>query len=168
RIAGLVSDAQHRTTRNGKQFGVFALEDYSGKTELALFGEDYVRFKDHFTLGNVLFAVGNFKARWNSTTDFEFKLSSVMLLETVKALLTKQLEVELHPKYLTEELVNFIDNNVKQFPGKSSIKFVLSEPQFNFKVNMYSLEKGFQMNDEMAALLETNSFIDVRVTTLDK
>ena len=79
RIAGLVSDAQHRTTRNGKQFGVFSLEDYSGKTELALFGEDYVRFKDHFSLGNVLFATGNFKARWNSTTDFEFKLHSVML-----------------------------------------------------------------------------------------
>lgn len=168
RLAGLVSDAQHRTTRNGKQFGVFALEDYSGKTEIALFGEDYVRFKDHFSLGNMLFVVGNFKARWNSTTDFEFKLSSVMLLETVKGLLTRQLEVELHPKYVTEELVNFIDNNVKLFPGKSSIRFVLSEPRFNFKVSMYTLEKGFEMNDEMAALLEGNPDIEVKVTTLDK
>ena len=168
RIAGLVSDAQHRTTRNGKQFGVFSLEDYSGKTELALFGEDYVRFKDHFSLGNVLFATGNFKARWNSTTDFEFKLSSVMLLETVKRLLTRQVEAELHPKFLTEETVAFIDNNVKSFPGKSGIKFVLSEPRLGWKVSMYTLEKGFEMNDEMAAFLETNPDIEVKVTTLEK
>ena len=168
RIAGLVSDAQHRTTRNGKQFGVFSLEDYSGKTELALFGEDYVRFKDHFSLGNVLFATGNFKARWNSTTDFEFKLSSVMLLETVKKLLTRQVEAELHPKVLTEETVAFIDNNVKSFPGKSGIKFVLSEPRLGWKVSMYTLEKGFEMNDEMAAFLETNPDIEVKVTTLEK
>ncbi len=32
RIAGLVVDAQHRLTKNGKQFGSFTLEDYSGKS----------------------------------------------------------------------------------------------------------------------------------------
>ena len=168
RIAGLVSDAQHRITRNGKQFGVFSLEDYSGKTELALFGEDYVRFKDHFSLGNVLFATGNFKARWNSTTDFEFKLSSVMLLETVKRLLTRQLQVELHPKLLKDEVIAFIDQNVKTFPGKSGIKFILSEPRLNWKVSMYTLEKSFEMNDEMAAFLEANPDMEVKVTTLEK
>lgn len=168
RIAGLVSDAQHRTTRNGKQFGVFSIEDYSGKTELALFGEDYVRFKDHFSLGNVLFATGNFKARWNSTTDFEFKLSSVMLLETVKRLLTRQLQVELHPKLLKDEVVAFIDQNVKTFPGKSGIKFILAEPRLNWKVSMYTLEKSFEMNDEMAAFLEANPDMEVKVTTLEK
>jgi DNA polymerase-3 subunit alpha len=168
RIAGLVSDAQHRITRNGKQFGVFSLEDYSGKTELALFGEDYVRFKDHFSLGTVLFATGNFKARWNSTTDFEFKLTNVMLLETVKRLLTRQLQVELHPKLLKEEMVAFIDQNIRTFPGKSGIKFILTEPKQNWKVSMYTLEKSFEMNDEMAAFLEATPDMEVKVTTLEK
>ena len=166
KIAGLVADAQHRTTRNGKQFGVFHIEDYSGKTELALFGEDYVKFKDHFSLGNVLFVTGNFKARWNSTTDFEFKLSGVMLLETVKRVLTRQVQIGLHPKLVNEALVTFVDNNVRTNPGKSSIKFVLYEPKSNYKVSMYTLEKGFEMNDEMTAFLEENPDIEVNVTTL--
>ncbi|MFT3705506.1 MAG: DNA polymerase III subunit alpha [Agriterribacter sp.] len=168
RIAGLVSDAQHRTTRNGKQFGVFALEDYSGKTEIALFGEDYVKFKDHFSLGNLLFATGNFKARWNSTTDFEFKLSSVMLLETVKRLLTRQVQIDLHPKLLNDEIITFVDNNVRTNPGKSSIRFVLSEPRSQCKVSMYTLERGFEMNDEMTAFLEANPDMEVSITTLQK
>ena len=91
-----------------------------------------------------------------------------MLLETVKKLLTRQVEAELHPKVLTEETVAFIDNNVKSFPGKSGIKFVLSEPRLGWKVSMYTLEKGFEMNDEMAAFLETNPDIEVKVTTLEK
>ncbi len=168
KIAGLVSDAQHRTTRNGKQFGVFALEDYSGKTEIALFGEDYVKFKDHFSLGNVLFATGNFKARWNSTTDFEFKLTSVMLLETVKRMLTRQLQIELHPKLLNQEIVSFVDDNIRTNPGKSSIRFVLSEPKSQCRVTMYTLERGFEMNDEMTAFLEANPDMEVSVTTLQK
>jgi len=166
KIAGLVADAQHRTTRNGKQFGVFHIEDYSGKTEIALFGEDYVKFKDHFSLGNVLFVTGNFKARWNSTTDFEFKLSGVMLLETVKRVLTRQVQIGLHPKLVNEALVTFVDNNVRGNPGKSSIKFVLYEPRSNYKVSMYTLEKGFEMNDEMTAFLEENPDMEVNVTTL--
>lgn len=165
KIAGLVADAQHRTTRNGKQFGVFHIEDYSGKTEIALFGEDYVKFKDHFSLGNVLFITGNFKARWNSTTDFEFKLSGVMLMETVKKVLTRQLQIALHPKLVNEQLVTFIDENFRTNPGKSSIKFVLYEPKSNYKVSLYTLEKGFEMNDEMAAFLEANPDMEVKVTT---
>ncbi|MBX2924070.1 MAG: DNA polymerase III subunit alpha [Chitinophagaceae bacterium] len=166
RLAGLVVDAQHRVTRNGKQFGVFALEDYSGKMEIALFGEDYVKFKDHFSLGNVLFVTGNFKSRWNSTTDFEFKLGSVMLLETVKRLLTRQVQIDLHPQQVTEKMIGFIDNNLRAFPGKASIKFVLSEPRSHCRVSMYTLEKGFEMNDEMTAFLEANPDMEVNVTTL--
>jgi DNA polymerase III subunit alpha len=64
--------------------GIFSFEDYSGKTELALFGEDYVRFKDHFTQGSVVFINGTFKTRWNKSDDFEFKIERVLLLETIK------------------------------------------------------------------------------------
>lgn len=166
KLAGLVVDAQHRTTKNGKQFGIFGLEDYSGKMEVALFGEDYVRFKDHFGLGNVLFVTGNFKPRWNSTTDFEFKLSGVMLLETVKKVLTRTVQVDLHPKLVTNDLIDFLDQNLKSFPGKAGIKFMIADPRSQCRVSMYTLERGFEMNDEMTAFLEANPDMEVSVTTL--
>jgi DNA polymerase III subunit alpha len=51
RLAGLVTGHNQRVTKTGKQFGICTIEDYSGNTEFALFGEDYVKFKDHFTPG---------------------------------------------------------------------------------------------------------------------
>ena len=46
RMAGLVVDAQHRISKNGKNFGVLHLEDFSGKAEFMLWGEDYVRYSN--------------------------------------------------------------------------------------------------------------------------
>jgi DNA polymerase-3 subunit alpha len=83
RIAGLVLDAQHRISRNGKNFGSMTIEDFSGKTELMLWGEDYVKFKAYLEKGNNLLVSGNFRQRYNSD-DYEFRVLSVNLLETAK------------------------------------------------------------------------------------
>ena len=50
-------------------------------------------------------------------------------------------------------MVSFIEKNVKKNPGKSNLKFNLYEPKNNWKIGMYTIEKGFEMNDEMAAFL---------------
>ncbi|MFX7878812.1 hypothetical protein ABTK13_21320, partial [Acinetobacter baumannii] len=36
RVAGLVTDVQHRVTKTGKNFGSFTIEDFSGKSEFIL------------------------------------------------------------------------------------------------------------------------------------
>ena len=153
RLAGLVTSLNQRVTKTGKQFGICMIEDYTGNTEFALFGEDFVKFKDHFTPGAVVFITGVFKTRWNKDDDFEFKINQVLLLETVKRTMTKQLIVDIEPRFLTEEMVSFIEKNVKKNPGKSNLKFNLYEPKNNWKIGMYTVEKGFEMNDEMAAFL---------------
>ncbi|MBU3663864.1 MAG: hypothetical protein FGM41_11810, partial [Bacteroidetes bacterium] len=38
RIAGLVVEANHRVSKNGRNFGILGIEDFTGKTEQALFG----------------------------------------------------------------------------------------------------------------------------------
>lgn len=165
RLAGLVTAHNQRVTKTGKQFGICAIEDYTGNAEFALFGEDFVKFKDHFTPGSVVFITGTFKTRWNKTDDFEFKISNVLLLETIKSTMTRQLIVDIEPRFLTEEMVQFIEKNVKKNPGKSSLKFNLTEPKENWKIGMYTVEKGFVMNDEMAEFLMNSPELNVTVVT---
>lgn len=163
RMAGLVTTHNQRVTKTGKQFGICVIEDYSGNTEFALFGEDYVKFKDHFTPGAVVFVTGTFKTRWNKTDDFEFKISNVLLLETVKRTMTRQLIVDIEPRFLTEDIVNFVEHNVKKNPGKSNLKFNLYEPKENWRIGMYTVEKGFEMNDDMVEFLMNKPELGVNV-----
>lgn len=163
RLAGLVAEANHRISKTGKQFGIFTLEDYSGKMELALFGEDYVRFKEHFKPGSVLYVTGNFKNRWNKNDEFDFKVSGVLLLETVKRTLTKQLIIETDPRFLTIDVVQFFEQNIRKNPGRSVFKLQLTDPTENLRVKMQTLEKGFEMNDDMAHFLLNRPDLEVQV-----
>lgn len=162
RIAGLVVDAQHRVTRTGRNFGSLVIEDFSGKTEIMLWSDDYMRFKDYLDKGKNVLVNGYFKSRYNSD-QYEFKVSSISLLETAKQALTKQLELSVNPETINANFVEFIDMNVRNNPGKSSLRFNIYEPQENLKVSLYSLEKGFSMNEEMAEFLLNNPDIEVNV-----
>ena len=164
RIAGLVTDAQHRVTKTGKQFGSFFIEDYSGKCEFILWNEDYAKYSNYLEKGKNLFMTGNFRQRFNKS-EYEFKVERLMLLESIKQQLTRQIVVDMEARFLNEEKIRFIEKNVKAYPGKSSLKFNFSEPKNNFRISMYTLDNGFEMNDEMAAFLESSPELEVQVVT---
>ena len=162
RIAGLVTDGQHRVSRNGKNFGSMIVEDFSGKSEIMLWSDDYVKYKNYIEKGNNLLIYGYFKQRFNGD-EYEFKITAVNLLETAKMNLTRNLEICVEPASLTNEFVYFIESNVKSNPGKSSLKFKIKEPQENLEVVLNTTDKGFTMNEEMAVFLLDNPDVEVSV-----
>ena len=162
RIAGLVTEAQHRISKNGKKFGVFFIEDYSAKMELMLWSEDYVRFNNFLETGMVVCLSGAFSQRFK-TSSFEFKLNSVTLLESLMKACTKKVQIEMKPEDVTVDFVEFVENNVNTFPGNTTLKFCISDLKRKLKFGMYSLEKGFEMNDEMAMFLQERPELDIQV-----
>lgn len=162
RIAGLVVDAQHRVTKTGRNFGILTIEDFSGKAEIALWSDDYVKFQNYMEKGNNLVVNGFFKQRFNSD-QYEFKVMSISLLETLKQNLTRQLDINIASARITQEFVEFVDDNVRKNPGKSSLRFNISESDENLRVTLYTLEKGFSMNEEMAYYLMNNPDVEISV-----
>jgi len=164
RLAGLVVDVQHRMTKTGKNFGILTIEDYSGKTEFMLWSEDYVKYTTYLEKGLILLVEGGFKTRYNSD-QYEFKLSKVHLLETVKPTLTKQVILEVQPQFVNTDFINFIETNIKANPGATNLKFNVVDVRNNYKIGLYTLEKGFCMNDDMAVFLLNNKDVEVNVVT---
>jgi DNA polymerase-3 subunit alpha len=107
---------------------------------------------------------GAFRQRYDGQS-YEFSINKLHLLETVKSSLTKQVIIDVEPQFINEEMVEFIDSNVKANPGKTSIKFNVTDSRNKFKVGMYSLEKGVTMNDDLAFYLNENKDIEVSVVT---
>ncbi len=164
RLAGLVVDAQHRLTKKGKNFAVLTLEDYSGKAEFMLWSEDYIKYTNYLEKGLIVMVEGAFRQRYDGQS-YEFSINKLHLLETVKSTLTKQVIIDVEPQFINEEMVDFIDANVKANPGKTSIKFNVIDNRNKFKVGMYSLEKSVLMNDDLAFYLNENKDIEVSVVT---
>ncbi|MBL7703862.1 MAG: DNA polymerase III subunit alpha [Ferruginibacter sp.] len=164
RLAGLVVDVQHRLTKAGKNFAVLTIEDYSGKAEFMLWSEDYVKYTNYLEKGLIIMIEGGFRQRYNGQ-QYDFNISKLHLLDTVKSTLTKQVVIDVEPQFISEEMVEFIDANVRSHPGKTSIKFNIIDSRNKFKVGMYSLEKSVTMNDDLAFYLNENKDIEVSVVT---
>jgi DNA polymerase-3 subunit alpha len=163
KVAGLIIDVQHRVTKTGKNFGSFAIEDFSGKTEFVLWSEDYIKFQNYLEKGQNVLLNGFFRPRYNRPNEFDFKVSAINLLESVKQNLTRSLDINVHAASLTPQFVDFIESNVKKYPGKSSLRFNVLEPKENLLVSLYSFDRGFQMNDEMAGFLLGNPDVEVQI-----
>ncbi len=99
----------------------FIIEDYSGKTELVLWGDDYVKFTPFLQPGIIIVYYGFFKQRFNKP-EFEFKVNGITTGETIKRNLTKQLTIEVHPKDISKDVIEFIEGNMKKFPGRTHIE----------------------------------------------
>lgn len=165
RIVGLVADAQHRIARSGNKYGNFVIEDYSGKTEFPLFSEDYLRLTPVLAQGSTVLINGYFKQRYNKD-EFEFKVTGVSLAESMKKTMTRQLVLEVHPQDINREMISFIEKNIKVYPGKSSLKFVLAEPKNKMRINLLTMGSGFEMNEELIHYLEEKPELDVQVLTV--
>jgi DNA polymerase-3 subunit alpha len=165
RLAGLVVDAQHRVSKTGKQFGALTIEDYTGKSEFMLWSEDYARYSNYLEKGKNLFLTGGFRQRFNKA-EFEFRIEKMMLLESIKPILTKQIIMEVEARFINEALVQFIERNVKQYPGKSGLKFNIIESKSHNRISLFTMGGGFEMNDEMSAFLEKTPELEVQVVTV--
>lgn len=164
KIVGLVSDAQHRVSKTGNKYGQFTIEDYSGKTEFPLFSEDYLRLNALLQPGSTLLINGFFKPRYNKE-EFEFKVLSVSLAETMKKYMTRQVCIETHPEFIKSEMLTFIENNVKNNPGKAQLRFTLNDNSAKLKISLFTMDSGFEMNDEMIHFLELRPELEVQVLT---
>jgi DNA polymerase-3 subunit alpha len=164
RLAGLVTDAQHRLTKTGKNFGIMHIEDFSGKCDFALFGEDYVKYSNYLEKGTIILLEGSMKQRYNSDT-YEFKITKLHLLETIKPMLTREVRIEMSPAAIDEAFIDFVESNIKAHPGKTTLKFHVKDPIENLKFSLFTLEKSFTMNDDMAYYLNGKHDLQVSVMT---
>lgn len=164
KIMGLVSEANHRIAKSGNKYGSFIVEDYSGKLELMLFSEDYLRHSSILQLGATVYITGYFKQRYNG--DFDFKVASVSLAETVKQNLTKKLCVHLPAADVTEDMIRFMQKNIKAHKGSTTLLISITDAAEDLQADLFTTGKGFEMNDEMIQYLEGQPGWKVKVDAL--
>ncbi|ATL49020.1 DNA polymerase III subunit alpha [Chitinophaga caeni] len=168
RLAVFVTTALERISRNNKQFGVMGIEDYTGKFEFALWSEDFIKFLPYLKPGICLFINGGFKSRRFNDNEYEFKVSSMQLLQEVKKTHTKQIGLFTKPQKLTEDMIDFFGTNAEKFPGNSKLHFQLVDKEDNLLVKMHTFNRHIEMNDELAQYLSNQPDIDVYIETINR
>lgn len=162
KLAGLITEAAHRLTKTGREFGSITLEDYTGKTELMFWGEDYVKFKHFIDKGQTVYISGFFKQRFN-TNNYEFKINNILLLDTVKEVFTSSIELQVRVKDVNAEMINFLEDNMETYPGKVPLKFKIYDEVDDCEIDLYTANKGISMNEDLIEYLNKLDDIEIIV-----
>ncbi|RYU90198.1 DNA polymerase III subunit alpha [Mucilaginibacter terrigena] len=155
-IGGLVANVQHKTTKMGKPFGTFILEDYNESYEFAFFGEDYVKFRNMMVDGYFLHIKGNIEEKFRQKDNWDLRVTVMSLLSEMRDKLTKSLTVCLDVKALNDQLLDnlmqVINTNNEKYPAKScQLKFKIRDGEEAMYVDLLSKSHKVSPSDELMA-----------------
>ncbi len=129
-VAGTITNPRHLVSKQNKPFGSFILEDMQDTVNLALFSEDYLRFRHLLTEGTAVLIKGQFQKRFRDSEAWEFKITSMMLLAEALEKLTTKILVKVDAYLLDEVLINNLKAIRDENKGSCSLAYeVLDEAE---------------------------------------
>ncbi len=137
KMAGIITDAQHRTTKHGNPFGTFDIEDYSDSQRLFIFGEDYMRFKHMISLGTFVHLTGRVQKK-KYGDEMEFKVTNMELLTELREKRARSLTLAVESSDLTDNLIDDLYHLTQEHTGNCSLKFVIKDHKTKSEIRMPS------------------------------
>jgi DNA polymerase-3 subunit alpha len=156
KIAGIVTASDERVTKNGKPWGKFILEDFSGAKEFTMFGEDFAKCRPFMQLNNMLFGYVTVQSRFGNPEDLEFKFSKISFLADIHESQLKSVNLKLDMAQVTqhtlEELLRITSGN----KGNAILKISVFDSESSHQAELYSKKIKVDWNqalmDELTAL----------------
>lgn len=158
-LGGVISDVQHRTTKQGQGWAIFTLEDYNSSYEFKLFKEEYLKFR-HFLVPNSFVHIKiNIKEGWHNKEtgkkfDPKIQFTDFMLLHEVMDTFAKKLTIQLNIDDLKEDNIQWMKETFRNHRGNHILNFVVYEMKEQVKLHMPSRKKKVQISQELLTALE--------------
>jgi DNA polymerase-3 subunit alpha len=148
-IGGLMANVQHKTTKTGKPFGTFILEDYNDSYEFALFGDDYIKFRNLLGEGFFVQVRGSIEEKFRQKDNWDLRISTINLLSELRDRFTKSITVvlDLHvlSTQLLESLEAMVQTNNERYPNKNcTLRFQIRDREDAMLVDLPS--KTYKVN----------------------
>ena len=156
-FGGIVTNVHNGVTKTGNPWGKITIEDYQESSELAFFGEDYVKFKPYMVNGLFLYVKGKISERFRNSGNFEFKVSNIQLLSELRDKLARSITLTVNLNELNEDFIlkvnEIIAKNIEVQPKNCTLQFKIFDPEENIAVVMPSKKIKVNPNNELLDLL---------------
>lgn len=156
-VAGIITDAQHRvSSKDGREFGIFTLEDYDDQYEFRLFGEDYLKFK-HFLQTNmmvgmkIMISERIFKDKEGNPTGRRLyvNVQKMQLLSEILEGITKKIIITVNVSNLTKEIYGELVKIFERHKGDKSVLFVMNDLENNTQLKLPATKTKVEINKEL-------------------
>jgi DNA polymerase-3 subunit alpha len=160
-FGGVVTDVQHRVSKQGKGWALFTVEDYTDSFEFRIFGEEYLKFR-HFLLKNSFVYVKLFvREGWinretGKKSDPRIQFNNFQLLHDVMDTYAKKLSIQLNISDLEDTRISKLKELFTMHKGDHMLNFIIYDNEEQIKINMPSRKQKVKISQELLDELENN------------
>ncbi len=165
RIAGYVTDAEHRVTKKGSKFGKLVLNDYSGHQEIMFWQNNYVKYANFIDNGQKLMIQGIYKEHKYRPGVMEFEIHTVILLDDVKTRYTKKMKLLMPLNKIDDDLVAFLGKNLNEHPGNTDLVLQVYDQEEETQAGLKTASKRIAINDELVEYVNERDYMQFALET---
>ena len=161
-VGGIVTEVRTGETKTGNPFGIVKMEDYAGNGEIALFGRDWITFRNFFIEGASLYIKLKSEAHRFRPGVYNLNILSVDLLSEVKDKLIKKITFNVPLDQLSTTLVEDLAEIVKDSPGDADLLFNISSSESN-NITLMSRSVKVRVNNRLVRYIKEHSEITISI-----
>jgi len=163
-IAGVVSEVEHKVSRQGKGWAFFTVEDYVDSYTFRIFGEEYLRFKHFLNLNNFLHIKTKIVEGWkNKETGLSgeprIQYLNFRLLQDVVNTMAKKLSIQLDIKDIQDEKIELINSLLKNHSGNNNLSFQVFDNDEKIMVDLDSQKQKINISSDLLSKLDDNKIL---------
>jgi len=131
-FAGIVTNVQYRTAKNGKDWAMFTLEGYDESHEFRIFDEEYLKYR-HFLVNNqfiyfkVLVKDGWVNRETGKKSDPRIQFTDVRQLQDVMPQFAKKLSIRMDIQELHKQSIEQLNAIFQSNKGENTVTFEIVE-----------------------------------------
>ena len=163
-FGGVVSEVQHRTTKAGKGWATFILEDYNDSFEFRIYGEEYLKFRHFLVINSFIHVRIMVREGWaNKETGAKgeprVQFLNFLLLHDVMEQFAKKLTLQLELNEISQQRIEVLESIFKSHKGKNTLNFVVYDNEEKIKLNLPSQKVKVNITQELISMLEEQSLV---------
>ncbi len=153
-FGGVVTDVQHRVSKQGKGWALFTIEDYVESHEFRVFGEEYLKFRHFLMISNFVYVKAFVREGWvnrdtGKKSDPRIQFNSFQLLHDVMDTYAKKLSIQLNIENLSENKIRSIKELLNMHEGSNILNFLIYDTKEKLKLNMSSRKQKVKISQEL-------------------
>ena len=162
KFGGIVSGRRVGTSKSGNAYGIIKMEDFENSGEIALFGQDWLKWQHFFVEGTALYITAKLQGRRYDPNALDLVILDIQLLSEVRDTLVKRIVIDVPVDQLDVPMVESLAEIVRENPGNTELCFNINAAE-DLSVNLRSASVHLNVNSRLLDFIESYEGISYRL-----
>ena len=124
RLGGIVTEVRSGTTKKGKPFGIATIEDFSGTGEIALFGENWVKWGAYLSIDRSVLITANVEESHFRPGEYELRIGRIEWLADISEKVVERITITVNTNNLGKDDVEMLTSYAESNTGNTALQLV--------------------------------------------